>query len=314
MPILKLFLVLFGNNWRAILLSAVAATTFWFFNALNKNYNTRLNYPLEFSFKRDSVVIVDPLPEVVIVDVSGGGWNLMRKTFLFSATPVLIELDNPTEIKFFTRASLLPLITEQLGGITLDFVVTDTLFINIEERAEKRLKVLVDSSAIPLREKYRVISSIRINPDSVDVRGPKSMIDTLSGSYTIQFSKRNIDGDFNDEFDVDFDNNLLRPIPDEINLRFDVAEFERTAIQIPLETTNFPADSSIYLQDAVIQLNYTVRTRDIKKVRSAEFHITADLTMVDKADSTILPILIAFPTYVMEIELVPESLKVVYAN
>ena len=104
MPILKLFLALFGNNWRAILLSVLAATTFWFFNALNKNYSTRLNYPLGFSFTRDSVVVVNPLPDKVVVDVSGGGWNLMRKTFLFSATPILLQLDNPTEIKFFTKA------------------------------------------------------------------------------------------------------------------------------------------------------------------------------------------------------------------
>lgn len=314
MPVLKLFLVLFGNNWRAILLSAVAATTFWFFNALNKNYNTRLNYPLEFSFKRDSVVVVNPLPDVIVVDVSGGGWNLMRKTFLFSATPVLIELDNPTEIKFFTRASLLPLITEQLGGISLDFVVTDTLFISIEEKVEKRLSVLVDSLNIPLRQNYRLISELRINPDSIEVRGPKSMIDTLKEFYVLKFDQRNIDDDFNDEFDIEFASRLIRPVPDEINVRFNIAEFDRSAIQIPLETTNFPADSSIYLQDSVIQINYTVRSRDVNKVRSADFNITADLTMVDQSDSSILPILIAFPAYVMEIELVPENLKVIYEN
>ncbi len=314
MPVLKLFLVLFGNNWRAILLSTVAATTFWFFNALNKNYSTRLNYPLEFSFKRDSVVVVNPLPDVIVVDVSGGGWNLMRKTFLFSAIPVLVEMDNPTEIKFFTRASLLPLITEQLGGIKLDFVVTDTLFINIEEKVEKRLNVLVDSLNIPLRENYRLTSEIRINPDSIEVRGPKSMIDTLKEFYTVKFRQRNIDDDFNDEFDIEFASSLIKPLPDEINVRFNIAEFDRLAIQIPLESTNFPLDSSIYLQDSVIQINYTIRLRDVNKVRSTDFNITADLTMVDQSDSSILPILIAFPTYVMEIELVPESLKVIYAN
>ncbi len=314
MPVLKLFLVLFGNNWRAILLSVMAATTFWFFNALNKNYSTRLNYPLEISFARDSVVVVDPLSDIVIVDVSGGGWNLMRKTFLFSATPVLIELDNPTEIKFFTRASLLPMITEQLGGISLDFVVTDTLFINIQPKINKLMQVQVDSLNIPLRENYRLTSAIRVKPDTIEVEGPKSMIDTLSDGYVVQFRPRNLDDDFNDEFDIEFASNLLRPIPDEVNVRFNVAEFDRSVISIPLEVTNFPSDSLVYLQDSVIQLHYTVRSRDANKVRATDFNISADLTMMDQSDSTILPILIAFPTYVMEIKLEPESLKVAYAN
>jgi len=314
MPVLKLFLVLFGNNWRAILLSVMAATTFWFFNALNKNYSTRLNYPLEISFARDSVVVVDPLPDIVIVDVSGGGWNLMRKTFLFSATPVLIELDNPTEIKFFTRASLLPMITEQLGGISLDFVVTDTLFINIQPKINKLMQVQVDSLNIPLRENYRLTSAIRVKPDTIEVEGPKSMIDTLSDGYVVQFRPRNLDDDFNDEFDIEFASNLLRPIPDEVNVRFNVAEFERSVISIPLEATNFPNDSLVYLQDSVIQLHYTVRSRDSNRVRVTDFNISADLTMMDQSDSTILPILIAFPTYVIEIKLEPESLKVAYAN
>jgi len=314
MSIKRLFLVFFGNNWRVVLLSITVATVFWFFNALNKNYSTRLNYPLDFSFQRDSVVVVDRLPDRVLVDVSGGGWNLMRKTFLLSAGAVLIELDNPTEIKFLTRATLLPMITEQLSGLSLDFVVTDTVFINIEPKISKGLMVAVDSLTVPMDEDYRMISPIRIRPDSILVVGPKSMIDTLNPIYLVRFDESDISSDYNEEFDIEFSSNLVRPLPDEVNVRFDVAEFNRSQITVPIESTNFPDDYSISLKDTIVNIYFTVRNKDLNKVNADEFSVTADLTMINKSDSTIPPILIAFPSYVMEIQLEPDTLTVEYAR
>ncbi len=314
MPFSKLFLVVFGNNWRAILLSVIAATTFWFFNALNKSYSTRLNYPLEFNFQRDSVVVVSPLPNRIIVDVTGGGWNLVRKTFLLSAGPVVIDLDNPTEIKFLTRATFLPLISEELSGLTLDFVLTDTLFVNIEPKISKVIYPLVDSLSVPLEEGYRIISEIRLEPDSLVVEGPKSMIDTISDTYYLQMTDNSIDNSYNDESDVEFESDLIRSFPDEIGVRFSVAEFSRSVVTVPIEATNFPQDSSIYLQDSVINIYYVSRTRDLGKINTSDFNVAADLTMMIERDSAVVPILTAFPSFVMELDLKPDTLSVVYAQ
>lgn len=314
MPITKLFLAIFGNNWRAILLSVVAATTFWFFNALNKNYSTRLNYPLDFSFSRDSVVVASPLPNRVLVDVSGGGWNLMRKTFLLSAGSILIQLDNPTEIKFLTRATLLPMLTEQLSGLTLDFVVTDTLFIDIQPKITKQVRIKVDSASVPLENGFRLVSPITISPDTVSIEGPKSMIDTLSDTYVMTFNENGIDYDYDDEIDIDYLTDLIASDPNEVTVTFDVDEFAQSLVSIPIEAANFPEDSSIYLADSTIDISYTSLERDLDKVRVSDFSVIADLTMLNERDSIILPILVAFPTYVMELELQPDSLKVVYAQ
>lgn len=296
------------------MISLVVATIFWFFNALNKDYSTRLNYPVEFNFNRDSVVVVNKLPEVIPVDVSGGGWNLIRKTFLFNADPVVIDLNNPTETKFIARASLLPLVREQLSSLNIDFIVSDSLFINIEPRTNKKVRIVVDSLSIPLNANFRLVSSISIQPDSITTEGPKSMIDTLSNDYPIIFTQKNIDDDFNKEFEIGFANRLIRSLPDEVMVIFNIEEFNRASIPIPIETTNFPSDSSIYLKDSIIQVYYTTQNKDLDKIRESDFSITADLNMLNKNDSTIIPILIAFPSYAIDIELQPDSLKVVYGG
>jgi len=310
----KLFLALFGNNWRVFVISLAVATIFWFFNALNKDYNTRLRYPLSFNFDRDSVVVVDQLPDYVTVDVSGGGWNLIRKTFLFSPDPIVIDLRDPTETKSIARASLLPIIRDQLSSLSIDYVVTDTLSVHIEAKISKTIRVYVDSLSIPLNDEFRLTTRVTVQPDSATVEGPKSMIDTLGSEYQIKLTQNDIDEDFDEDFSISFKNSLIRPLPDEVNVRFDVEEFNRASILIPIEVANFPSDSSIYLKDSVIQIYYTSRSRDLSKILESEFTITADLTMINEKDSTIQPVLIAFPYYAMELELVPVSLKVVYAN
>ncbi len=110
------------NNWKVVLLSIIGATTFWFFNALNKDYDARISYPIEFQFDRDSVVIMQPLPTTLSIDVSSGGWNLLRKTFWFNVTPIQIVLENPTEIGFYTRNSLMPIVSDQLDELKINYL------------------------------------------------------------------------------------------------------------------------------------------------------------------------------------------------
>ena len=150
------------NNWKVVVLSLIGATTFWFFNELNKEYTTRLIYPLEFNFQRDSVVVMRPLPETINVDVTSGGWNLLRRTFiLFNPTPITIELFNPTLIKFYTRATMMPIVRDQLDELKVNYLVTDTLFFDIEEKQSRIIGLSIDSANTELRDNYRITSSIK---------------------------------------------------------------------------------------------------------------------------------------------------------
>ena len=55
---------------KVVVLSLFAATTFWFFNAMNKSYDTRVDYPLSYTFAEDSVVVMEPLAKQIKIDVT----------------------------------------------------------------------------------------------------------------------------------------------------------------------------------------------------------------------------------------------------
>ncbi len=303
-----------GGNLKVVILSLVAATTFWFFNALNKNYDARINYPLEFEFARDSVVIVEELPDEVLIDVSSGGWNLLRKTFWFSVLPVVITLDNPADVKFLTRSSLIPIISDQILDLELNFLLTDTLFINVEHKVQKRVALNVDSLRIPLADNHRLVSPIRITPDTITVVGPASRISALPENLKIDIPRRNINSDFDRDVDVELpDGSLMTSQPEDVRIQFAVAEFTNVTLPVNLDQLNFPEDSSAYLEDSIIYVNYWVKADELNTVKPEDFVISADYTMIIKKDSTLLPILLESPTNAYDMEYFPDTLRISYA-
>ncbi len=303
-----------GGNLKVVILSLVAATTFWFFNALNKNYDARINYPLEFEFARDSVVIVEELPDEVLIDVSSGGWNLLRKTFWFSVLPVVITLDNPADVKFLTRSSLIPIISDQILDLELNFLLTDTLFINVEHKVQKRVALNVDSLRIPLADNHRLVSPIRITPDTITVVGPASRISALPENLKIDIPRRNINSDFDRDVDVELpDGSLMTSQPEDVRIQFAVAEFTNVTLPVNLDQLNFPEDSSAYLEDSIIYVNYWVKADELNTVKPEDFVISADYTMIIRKDSTLLPILLESPTNAYDMEYFPDTLRISYA-
>ena len=56
-------------NWTIILLCFSTAATFWFFNALNKVYTTRIDYPIELVYNKDSLVLVKEPPREIAINI-----------------------------------------------------------------------------------------------------------------------------------------------------------------------------------------------------------------------------------------------------
>lgn len=302
------------NSWKVVLLSLLGATTFWFFNELNKEYTTRLIYPLKFNFERENVVIMQPLPESIKVDVSGGGWNLLRRTFiLFNPTPLTIELDNPTLIRFYSRSTLLPVVKDQLSELKVNYLMTDTLYFHIEEKLSKKVAIQIDSSAIRMRDNYRIISPLSTSLDSVEFIGPKSFIDSLQSPYIVRISENNIDDDFDENIEIPLaDDDVIEAIPEEVKVVFEVERFDRLSVAVPFDMLNFPEDSSALPNIDQIEVNFTVPRSQSRDYEASDFGITVDFNLLDESDSTIFPIMIYSPEEAIEIDMMPDTIRVVY--
>ncbi|CAN5141203.1 YbbR-like domain-containing protein [soil metagenome] len=302
------------ENWQIVFLCIVAATTFWFFNALNNTYTTRLNYPIEFIYDGEGVVVVERLPSRITLDVSGGGWNLLRRTLWFSINPLKIRLDNPTERKYILGASLQTIISEQISEINLNYILTDTLPINIERKITKKVAVKVDSANISLGESHRITSPVTTTPDSIEVEGPSSLIDTFSDKIVLPVPKQEIVQNYKADITVKPDNtsNLLSVRPENVVVNFDVSAYTYQEKLVQLEKLNFPADSSLLIKDDGVIVSFHVDEKNLERVPDAKFKIAVNLRRMDPEDSTLTPVIVQHPDYVFDLSVEPSKIRVIH--
>jgi hypothetical protein len=304
----------FTNNWKVVLISIMGAATFWLFRALNKSHSALISYPIEFVFNVDSTVIMNPLPTTIKIDVSSGGWNLFRRTLIFSIDPIQVELDNPSEVNFLTQSFLSPIVEDQLKGLTINYIVTDTLFLSIERKITKRMILKVDSLSLPLEEDYQLMSNITIQPDHVVLTGPKSIINSFESDFYITLDENNIDEDFYGRIEVPIVfEDLIQSDPSEVNVSFEVEKFKNVKIGVPIILQNFPSNRVTTLLDSIVDVTYRVKESFKEDFSSEDFYVVLDYDFL-KTDSLGVPVLIKYPDTLRTVSMDSQKVRFRYEN
>lgn len=302
-------------NWTIVILCFVTAATFWFFNALNKVYTTRIDYPIELVFNHDSLVLVEEPPKEVAINVTGGGWQLFKRTISLDSDPVYLQPENPVQTEYFSSGSLLPLFSSQLPDVNINYVATDTIFFKIEPYADRRLVIDMDSSDIGLKENYFLTSSIRIEPDTVTFHGPQSLVQQLPTRFMVSLPERNIDDRYDEELSLDlFSPTIIKKNPELIRIRFDVEEFMPQNFILDIEKVNFPPDSTIYLEENQVETSFLLQRSYRNRIDKSDFLIIADLKYIHSVDSTITLEIMDQPDYVKNVVLNKNRVKAIYAK
>jgi hypothetical protein len=300
-------------NWTVVLFCLSTAAIFWFFNALNKVYTTRINYPLAIAINTDSLVFVTRPPSAIPINVTGGGWQLLKRTISLNTHPIVITPENPVKTTFFTAANLLPEVSNQLADVNINHIAIDTIFFRIEPMAMRTLAIDLDSSKINLKENFYITSPIEFGPDSVRFVGPKSLVDQLPDIFMVSLSDKNIDNRYNAQLSLDlFLPALVRKDPEDIHVRFDVEEFIPQKSTISIGKVNFPYEGKISLAQNTIEVQYKVQRSLRSKVKPDDIILVADLESIQKEDSTIVLVVMDLPSYIKDLTFSPNKIRVSY--
>lgn len=300
-----------SSNIRVMVLCMFAATIFWFFNALNENYDTTIKYPVEFDYNTEDVIPLQALPDEVQLNVSGLGWNLLRNSLGIKVTPLHIPLEN-AEINTIPGSVLPGYITDQLDQFSLNYVLTDTLYINIDNRISRTFSLSVDSSSISLDDNFFITNPIRYTPDSVVLSGPESILAAMPDSITIQIPQENIDEDYNEDVPINLtEGRLIQRDPPTVNVVFGVKEFEEMTAEVPLRLINIPEKA--YVEQETVPVRFMIRQDKTDGFNpKEEMAVAIDFNEMDNSDSTVTPKATDFPAYLRSVQVDTSHIKVFY--
>jgi hypothetical protein len=244
---------------KILLYCFIAGFFIWLFNELNNRSNANIQYPINFNYKdNDELFVVNPPPKFIEISINGTGWNLLRNLLKLNIRSAEYQINKPSQTKFLISSSLIPNISQSLEGVNLNYVVTDSIFFNIELKSTKNLNVIVDSSKISFKENFEKVSNILLSHNEIKVEGPQSLISSLEEDYIVSIDNQNISSNYDEEIKIEVLNEYLTATPDKINLSFEVMEFinEQVSLKVYYEEGN-------YSLDTLVIVSYKIKKGDV---------------------------------------------------
>ena len=214
------------TDYKAVVICLLAAIIFWIMNALNKEgYSEKISFPLQFSYNDSLYIPSQPLPQKISVNVSGNGWSLLRKAFAFDVTPIRYTISKPLKTKLLNTGSLTDSLSEYIKDVKINYVVADRFELEFDRKISKDFIVKVDSSHISLKERYVITSLININPRTITLVGPESLLDEMGSTILVKVPTRRLQENYDDEIALPLPKNaLIKTNKDRVTVSFEVAE------------------------------------------------------------------------------------------
>ena len=276
----------------------LAGSLIWLFNELNNRSNATIFYPINFEYdESENFIEIEPNPNLVEISINGTGWNLLRNLFKINIKKAEYKLNNPAQIKYVPSSSLIPNISESLENISLNYVVTDSVFFNIELKKTKSLMLKFDSLEVDLRDNFKVVSDIIISDEIISVQGPESLINNLPDEYLLKLKEKNISRNINSNISIEPFGNFSEVSPNIVTVNFLVSEFINDEITLDLKY-----DEDGYDIDTTIVVTYEME-KGIKLDDEDSLYLSYKII-----NETIIPEVLG-ASKIEVIDLIPNSIK-----
>ncbi|MFZ6014638.1 MAG: hypothetical protein ACOYXT_30135 [Bacteroidota bacterium] len=286
------------KNWKAVVLCIFAATVFWFFNALNKTYTTNISFPLSFDYDERHYVPVRTPTREVRINVTGNGWDLFRRSTGIKVPPLEIPLERPGEVKKIVGTTLPAFFSSQLDGFQINFIVTDTVYIDLEPKAGRWISLSLDSANRNLKRGYGLASKVEVSPDSIFIEGPQRIITQIKEPVKLKLKKRNIDENFREDVEIDLPHGeVIKRDPPTVSVAFSVGMMMAVQDSVSLRLINIPPGVWPTRDKRKIAITVAM-PENLKNQFTLDSAIAViSLRGVKRGQSKLLPVIIGLPQF-----------------
>ena len=299
-----------------VVLCIAAATTFWVLNALNKdNYSTIVDYPVQWEFDQKNFVAVKPLPKSIQIQISGNGWDLLRKYFNISTNAYPILVNSPAEKNYLLTSDLKRGLGEFITPTLLENVLGDTIPLQIDRIVTKTLIPELDSTGYSLDRNIALEGKVSFNPDKLEVTGPSSILESYQGKFPVVLNAEKIAKNYSGKVPLVLEEDLETLVQlkqTEIQVSFSIVTYLEGNKRLKIKKLNFPANVKLANEELIPVLSYLIQEADLAKLKDLEFEAVLDYRKRNRADSTLQIQVNPNPKFLKEVKITPPQLKLSY--
>lgn len=299
-----------------VVLCIAAATTFWILNALNKdNYTTIVDYPIQWEYNQEKFFAVKPLPESVPIQISGNGWDLLRKYFKLNEPPFIINLAEPSTRNYILTSDLKRPLGDFITPTTLIGLLKDSIEYHIDPIETRKLNPVLDTTSFSMAKNVEIEGEVTFIPNQVTLSGPSSLLDSFDGKFPVSLDENRIGENFNKAVPIKVKKDqegILKLEENAVEVSFSVVRFLEGTKRLKLKKVNFPKSVSLENEELMPMITYLIDGSKVTELKDMEFEAVLDYAKRNREDSTITIVVKPNPSYIKEIQVSPSLVKLKY--
>ncbi len=277
----------------------------WFLVQLSKDYTQVVSFPLEYVNPPMDKSIAEEKPKSVEVRMQDKGFNILY--YKLYKPELLIDLEQTRTEEGRLVYSIEANREDIASQLNIDFEKTrflsDEINIAFQPKKLKRLKVVPELN-LSFAVGYSANEEISLEPDSIDVSGPESIIDTISEVSTFPLNINNINKDIQGKVAIDTTGlGMLSFYQTQVNYTMEVEKFTEGEIQVPVEVRNVPEDVNLSIFPKEVKLFYQVNLKQYEMVRAEDFSVVCEYEDIREGQDYLLAEVRRKPDYVTNIRL-----------
>ena len=273
-----------NHDLLVFLIFLVLSTALWFLNALRKEYTTTISYPVKYvDFPKDFILLGKPQNKVQL-RIKSLGYTVLPYHLGKILDPEHLQVSSFKRIQkgdqygaYIATREILKEISDKLSnGVELIEIFPDTLFVNFEKKEHKKVAVRFDSE-LTFEQQFYQSGEITIKPDSVEIAGPSSLVDSVQYVYAA----------FNNSDPLQ--DSLVRNVglrtindieikPNRVVVNIPVEPFTQKKLRIPVEYLNLPDSLTLKTFPGDINITFTVAASRFNDIAAKDFIAIVDFS------------------------------------
>ncbi|SDS31104.1 hypothetical protein SAMN05192545_1164 [Maribacter dokdonensis] len=284
---------------KIFLIFLLCASLAWLINKLSLTYTSNTSFKVEYiNIPDDFLLATSPKDEIAVRLKAVGfqflGYELKPKHIQLDVSKVMYDNDRyyltSDQIRIQLEAQLSnssALVDFESDAIYFDFTSLETKKIPVEAVLQ------LDFSANHILE-----GNIKVDPDSIQVSGPKSQIDSITVVRSMKVIKDNLNSSFVEDVDLNLPKNLNGTSfsDHKVQISGKVVKFSEKLLAVPVQVINLPDNVQVRTFPEVVEVRCQGTLDHLKELEEEDFVVEADYAKTNKETGNRLSIqLVQYP-------------------
>ena len=263
--------------WVFLLIAALL----WYGNKLGGRYTTEVELPIEVTNDFSSRLWIEHPIGRVNCRVEGIGARLLaykinmgdRAVIPMSQLTLIPVKDKERQFRV-DKNSLTGALASAVKDLRIHEILDTALTISVSPVETRRMPVQ-SRIEIGTAKQHMQVGHIAFEPDTVEVRGPKVVLDSMEAVFTRPKRYKDIKNNVTGRIDLEQRNGVLLSAR-QADYRAEVVPFTQHTLELPVKVDNLPEGMQATIVPSRVTVVVNVPLRDYERVREERLHAGVD--------------------------------------